>query len=52
MTKRLVKNFILKERRLIFSTEGTFRLFLKDAPYLTWRRVYRRVRMIFRDTPK
>jgi hypothetical protein len=31
-------NFILKERRLNFPTEGTFRLFFKDAPFLNWRR--------------
>ena len=47
MTKRLVKNFILKERRLNFPTEGTFRLFLKDAPFLNWRCAYRCVRIIF-----
>jgi len=35
--KKIGSNFILKERRLNFSTEGTFRLFLKDAPYLNWR---------------
>ena len=35
--KKIGSNFILKERRLIFSTEGTFRLFLKDAPFHTWR---------------
>ena len=35
--KKIGSNFILKERRLNFSTEGTFRLFLKDAPFLNWR---------------
>jgi len=48
--KRLVKNFILKERRLNFPTEGTFRLFLKDAPFPNWRCAYRSVRTIF-STP-
>jgi hypothetical protein len=36
MTKRLVKNFILKERRLNFSTEGTFRPVFESAPYRSW----------------
>jgi len=36
--EKVGSNFILKERRLNFSSEGTFRLFLKDAPYPTWRR--------------
>jgi len=36
MTKRLVKNCILKERRLNFSTEGTFRPVLEAAPYQSW----------------
>jgi len=44
MIKRLVKlvlgeakeNCILKERRLNFSTEGTFRPILEAAPYHSW----------------
>ncbi len=36
--KKIGSNFILKERRLVFSTEGTFRPFIKDAPFLNWRR--------------
>ena len=36
--EKIGSNFILKERRLNFSTEGTFRLFFKDAPFLNWRR--------------
>jgi hypothetical protein len=48
--KRLVKNFILKERRLNFPTEGIFRLFFKDAPYPNWRCAYRCVRTIFQHT--
>jgi hypothetical protein len=30
-------NFILQERRLIFQTEGTLRLYLSKAPYQNWR---------------
>jgi hypothetical protein len=37
MTKRLVKNFILKERRLNFSTEASFRPLFEAAPYPCWR---------------
>jgi hypothetical protein len=47
MTKRLVKNFILKERRLNFSTEGTFRPLFEAAPYPYWRCVYKIVRTLF-----
>jgi len=36
--EKIGSNFILKERRLVFSTEGTFRPFLQDAPYPNWRR--------------
>ena len=36
--KKIGSNFILKERRLNFSTEASFRPLLKDAPYFTWRR--------------
>ena len=36
--EKIGSNFILQERRLIFSTEGTFRLFLSKAPYQDWRR--------------
>ncbi len=34
--KKIGSNFILKERRLIFSTEGTFRQYLSNAPYTHW----------------
>ncbi|MFH1397562.1 MAG: recombinase family protein [Candidatus Omnitrophota bacterium] len=34
--KKIGSNCILKERRLVFSTEGTFRPILDNAPYLTW----------------
>jgi DNA invertase Pin-like site-specific DNA recombinase len=46
--KKIGSNFILKERRLNFPTEGTFRLFFKDAPYPNWRCVYNVVRIIFK----
>jgi site-specific DNA recombinase len=36
--EKIGSNFILKERRLIFSTEGTLRHYLSNAPYPTWRR--------------
>ncbi len=36
--EKVGSNFILQERRLIFSTEGTFRPFLLKAPYQDWRR--------------
>ena len=35
--EKIGSNFILKERRLNFPTEGTFRPFFKDAPFLNWR---------------
>ncbi len=37
--EKIGSNFILKERRLNFSPEGTFRHYLNVAPYPTWRRV-------------
>ena len=36
--EKIGSNFILKERRLNFSSEGTFRSYLPNAPYQTWRR--------------
>ena len=36
--KKIGSNFILKERRLVFSTGSPYRGFLLDAPFLTWRR--------------
>ena len=36
--EKIGSNFILKERRLIFSTEASFRLFFSISPYLNWRR--------------
>ncbi len=34
--EKIGSNFILKERRLIFSTEGTLRLYLSHTPFSTW----------------
>ncbi|MBL7071817.1 MAG: recombinase family protein [Candidatus Omnitrophica bacterium] len=36
---KIGSNFILSERRLHFSTEGTFRQYLDNSPYKDWRRV-------------
>ena len=36
--EKIGSNFILKERRLIFSSEGTLRHYLSNAPYSDWRR--------------
>ena len=36
--EKIGSNFILKERRLNFSSEGTFRHYLFSAPYKNWRR--------------
>src|SRR3989338_8289846 len=36
--QKIGSNFILKERRINFSSEGTFRHYLSSAPYQTWRR--------------
>jgi hypothetical protein len=35
--EKIGSNFILQERRLIFSAENLYKDFLKDAPYPTWR---------------
>jgi len=34
--EKISSNFILKERRLIFATEGTLRRYLQGAPFSTW----------------
>ena len=34
--EKIGSNFILKERRLIFSAEGTLRPYLQDAPFSSW----------------
>ena len=36
--EKIGSTFILKERRLNFSSEGTFRHYLSSAPYTNWRR--------------
>ena len=36
--KKIGSNFILKERRLVFSSAASYRGLFLDAPYLTWRR--------------
>ncbi|PIU40531.1 MAG: hypothetical protein COT00_01190, partial [Candidatus Omnitrophica bacterium CG07_land_8_20_14_0_80_50_8] len=36
--KKIGSNFILKERRLVFSTEASFRPLFEAAPYHNWRR--------------
>ncbi len=36
--EKIGSNFILKERRISFSSEGTFRPYLSNAPYQKWRR--------------
>jgi hypothetical protein len=45
--EKIGSNFILKERRLNFATEGTLRQYLSNAPYPTWRCVYQFVRTQF-----
>ena len=35
--EKIGSNFILKERRINFSSEGTFRHYLSQAPYPNWR---------------
>jgi hypothetical protein len=36
--QKIGSNFILKERRLIFSSEGTLRHYIDSAPHVNWRR--------------
>ena len=49
--EKIGSNFILKERKLNFSSEGTFRHYLSGAPYQTWRCVLDCVRTYFRGLP-
>jgi len=35
--EKIGSNLILKERRLVFSTEGTFRRLIETAPFTSWR---------------
>jgi hypothetical protein len=46
--EKIGSNFILKERRLVFSTGSPYRGFLLDAPYLTWRCSCDEIRMFYR----
>ena len=48
--EKIGSNFILKERRLNFSTEKPFCDFLKNAPYPNWRCVYRFVRTYYKSS--
>jgi hypothetical protein len=48
--EKIGSNFILKERRLNFPTEGTFRPFLKGAPFLNWRCSCDEVRSFYRQS--
>ena len=36
--EKIGSNFILKERRLVFSSEAPYRGLLQSSPFLTWRR--------------
>ena len=45
--EKIGSNFILKERRLIFATEGTLRRYLQGAPFSTWWSLYTFVRTHF-----
>jgi hypothetical protein len=59
MTKRLVKlvlseakeNCILKERRLEFWAEGTFRPYFDNAPYPHWWSALEKVRTCLQSSP-
>ncbi len=48
--EKIGSNFILKERRLVFSSEASLRSLLETAPYPSWRCAYRCVRTIFQRT--
>ena len=45
--EKIGSNFILKERRLVFSSEAPYRGLLQSAPFPTWRCVYRFVLTVF-----
>ncbi len=45
--EKIGSNFILKERRLNFSTEASFRPLFEAAPYPCWRWFFDTVRTIF-----
>jgi hypothetical protein len=46
-----MKNCILKERRLVFSAEGTFRPYLDNAPFPTWWCALEKVRTCLQHSP-
>ena len=48
--EKIGSNFILKERRLNFSSEGTFRPLLEVAPYSNWRCSCDEVRSFYRQS--
>jgi len=49
--EKIGSNFILKERRLNFSAEGTFRPFFEAAPFLNWRCSCDEIRIFYRQIP-
>jgi molecular chaperone GrpE (heat shock protein) len=46
--KKIGSNFILKERRLVFSTGDPYRSLFSSAPFLTWRCSCDEIRMFYR----
>jgi site-specific DNA recombinase len=48
--QKIGSNFILKERRLNFSAEGTFRLFFEATPFPNWRCSCDEVRSFYRQS--
>jgi len=48
--KKIGSNFILKERRFVFSSEDSFRSFFETAPYPNWRCSCDDVRTFFRQS--
>jgi site-specific DNA recombinase len=49
--QKIGSNFILKERRINFSSEGTFRHYLSNAPFTKWRCLPDKIRTYFRGFP-
>jgi DNA invertase Pin-like site-specific DNA recombinase len=48
--EKIGSNFILKERRLVFSAEGPYRGFLLNAPFPNWRRSCDKIRIYFKSS--
>jgi len=48
--EKIGSNFILKERRLVFSTEAPYRGLLSSAPFLNWRCSCDEVRSFYRQS--